>query len=439
MDRRHPPPVQDSPATVPRDDIAADGLPGDSAAEDPPTGQAKPARAPLFDRRTGRIFGALVALALILMLVVGLLLAERAVDRVLNPPEPTPEPTPDIAPLGPGYVQGAPSVDVALIRRVLLAYNSPAVDEAQAFYDLGVARGIDPAYCLAFFIVESGAGSRGVARTTYSIGNIRALTGHTTVLGTIGEDRAGEDLCEILQQQGVETHGLVVDPDRPTTLKTRIVAHHQQIVRFDRERVEPASPASVQRLLENFSNQLSNVSAVIFEDYGKGVLSQGMLNTMQKRARGKITAADPTARHLLKFTGLTAITPNRSEAFAAAGIANSEPHEDVLRDESLMTVGRKLLAKWKPANLLITLGEHGMCLFRHGKKPHHIPTTAQEVFDVSGAGDTAIAALVLALAAGANPVEAAEISNHAAGIVVGKVGTATCSPDELRASFARNR
>ena len=141
----------------------------------------------------------------------------------------------------------------------------------------------------------------------------------------------------------------------------------------------------------------------------------------------------------MKFTGLSAITPNRSEAFAAAGIASTEPFDDVLRDEPLLRVGRKLLASWKPKNLLVTLGEHGMCLFRQGKKPHHIPTVAQEVFDVSGAGDTAIATLVLALAAGANPVEAAEISNHAAGVVVGKIGTATCSPEELQASFARNR
>ena len=103
------------------------------------------------------------------------------------------------------------------------------------------------------------------------------------------------------------------------------------------------------------------------------------------------------------------------------------------------TVGDILLKKWKTENLLITLGEHGMCLFRPGKKPHHTPTVAQEVFDVSGAGDTVIATLALALAAGADPVEAAEISNHAAGVVVGKVGTATCSPEELVASFARNR
>jgi D-beta-D-heptose 7-phosphate kinase/D-beta-D-heptose 1-phosphate adenosyltransferase len=116
----------------------------------------------------------------------------------------------------------------------------------------------------------------------------------------------------------------------------------------------------------------------------------------------------------------------------------TEPLDDVLRDEPLLRVGRTLLQHWRPKNLLVTLGEHGMCLFRRGEKPHHIPTVAQEVFDVSGAGDTVIATLTLALAAGANAVEAAEISNHAAGVVVGKLGTATCSTEELAASFTRN-
>jgi rfaE bifunctional protein kinase chain/domain len=267
--------------------------------------------------------------------------------------------------------------------------------------------------------------------------NLRALGGHATMLGVVGEDAAGRELCDILNDQGVETHGLLVDPNRPTTLKTRIVAHHQQVVRFDRERTEPLPAALNGRLLENFSAQLDHVSAVIFEDYGKGVLTQSLFDTMNRRARGKITAADPTARHPLKSRHLTAITPNRAEAFAAAGITNTEPLDDVFHDEPLMKVGKKLLAIWKPANLLVTLGEHGMCLFRHGKKPHHIPTVAQEVFDVSGAGDTAIATLVLALAAGADAVQAALISNHAAGVVVGKVGTATCSPEELLASFSR--
>jgi rfaE bifunctional protein kinase chain/domain len=268
--------------------------------------------------------------------------------------------------------------------------------------------------------------------------NLRALGSSATMLGVLGDDAAGRELDNILRDQGIETHGLLVDPNRPTTLKTRIVAHHQQIVRFDRERTEPLPAAMNGRLLENFAEQLEHVSAVIFEDYGKGVLTQSLFDTMNRRTRGKITAADPNARHLLKFHGLTAITPNRAEAFAAAGVASTDPLDDVLQDGSLMQVGQKLLAKWKPKNLLITLGEHGMCLFRQGKRPHHIPTVAQEVFDVSGAGDTAIATLTLALAAGADAVEAASISNHAAGVVVGKIGTATCSPEELLASFARS-
>jgi D-beta-D-heptose 7-phosphate kinase/D-beta-D-heptose 1-phosphate adenosyltransferase len=200
-------------------------------------------------------------------------------------------------------------------------------------------------------------------------------------------------------------------------------------------------PQIERKALDYFELRLNDVSAVVFEDYAKGLLSQKLLNTMQRlalRAR-KVTAADPNPRRLLRYSGLTAVTPNRAEAFAAAGLPYVEPVDEVLRDETLLRVGQTLLRTWRPRNLLITLGEHGMCLFRPGKKPHHIPTVAQEVFDVSGAGDTVIATLVLALAAGADPVEAAEISNHAAGVVVGKVGTATCSPDELVASFARNR
>jgi D-glycero-beta-D-manno-heptose-7-phosphate kinase len=271
--------------------------------------------------------------------------------------------------------------------------------------------------------------------------NLRALESSVGILGVTGDDDAGTELRGILDQQGVDTKGLIADPNRPTTVKTRIVAHHQQMVRFDREKCLDLSPALERKVMEYFESCLKNVSAVIFEDYAKGVLSQKLLNILQRRARHarKITAADPNSRQRLRYAGLTAVTPNRAEAFAAAGLPYVEPSDEVLRDETLLRVGQKLLRTWKPRNLLITLGEHGMCLFRPGKKPHHIPTVAQEVFDVSGAGDTVIATLVLALAAGADPIEAAEISNHAAGIVVGKVGTATCSADELVESFTRKR
>ncbi|MFN8517648.1 MAG: glucosaminidase domain-containing protein [Thermomicrobiales bacterium] len=172
MDRRHAPPVDESQTEFDTDEMEADGLPGRL-----PLRRSGPEHAPLFDRRTARIVGALAGVAFLLVIVIGVLVAERAVQQLIYPPTVTPIPTPDIAPLGPGYLQGPPSVDVPLIRRVLLSYNSPAADEAQAFYDYGVARGIDPAWCLAFFIMESAAGTQGVARTTYSIGNIRALPG----------------------------------------------------------------------------------------------------------------------------------------------------------------------------------------------------------------------------------------------------------------------
>jgi D-beta-D-heptose 7-phosphate kinase/D-beta-D-heptose 1-phosphate adenosyltransferase len=222
-------------------------------------------------------------------------------------------------------------------------------------------------------------------------------------------------------------------------LKTRIVAQHQQVVRCDREHNGPLPVAVADRLAKEYARRLAGAAAVIFEDYAKGVLDQRRLDQLTRLARQHrlITTADPNPRHLLHYRRLTAITPNRYEAFTAAGVPASDPVEPVLQDRALRRVGQILLRKWQVENLLVTLGEQGMCLFRRGAPPHHIPTVAQEVYDVSGAGDTAIATLTLALAAGASAQEAAAIANHAAGVVVGKIGTATCSPAELRASFAR--
>jgi D-beta-D-heptose 7-phosphate kinase/D-beta-D-heptose 1-phosphate adenosyltransferase len=269
--------------------------------------------------------------------------------------------------------------------------------------------------------------------------NLRALGGRVSLLGVTGADVAGDQLRALLRDQGIETDALLTDPGRPTTLKSRLVAHHQQVVRFDRESTAqlPASLAS--DALAVYRELLPRVDAVIFEDYSKGFIDQAMLSKMQQMAgrRRVITTADPNSRHPLRFARLTAVTPNRAEAFACAGLPYREPVDDVMQDQPLMEAGARLMAKWQTRYLLVTLGEHGMCLFRNGKKPHHIPTVAQEVFDVSGAGDTVIATLTLALAGSADPVVAADLSNHAAGVVVGKVGTATCSPEELMASFGR--
>jgi rfaE bifunctional protein kinase chain/domain len=182
---------------------------------------------------------------------------------------------------------------------------------------------------------------------------------------------------------------------------------------------------------------LPRAAAMIVGDYGKGVVTQPLLNELRQscRERGVWLSLDPKPVHNLNLAGLSLITPNRKEAFELAKLDDDTHADNPLDDPKLMLVAERLLREIRPAVLLITLGELGMLLCQRGQKPFHIPTVAQEIFDVSGAGDTVIATFTLAIAAGASPLEAAIISNHAAGIVVGKVGTATTSPEELLASF----
>jgi len=193
----------------------------------------------------------------------------------------------------------------------------------------------------------------------------------------------------------------------------------------------------LQVAIERASGLLPHVDAILFEDYGKGFLQQEFVDAILQRAGDKVITCDPHPQRPLAWHGLDVIKPNRTEAFAAASIPWTSPAHSPLQDEALLAVGKKLLQRWDAKALLITLGEQGMMLFQRGKKPYHTPTRAQEIYDVSGAGDTTIALYTLGLVAGAAPEEAAELANHAAGIVVGKLGTATCSPDELTESFEK--
>jgi D-beta-D-heptose 7-phosphate kinase/D-beta-D-heptose 1-phosphate adenosyltransferase len=183
--------------------------------------------------------------------------------------------------------------------------------------------------------------------------------------------------------------------------------------------------------------QIPKTAAVIIGDYGKGVVTQPLLDGLKKicRRRGVWLSFDPKPVHQLNLSGLSLLTPNRKEAFELARVEDETRNSNPLADKSLMRAANHLLEELRPAVLLITLGELGMLLCQRRQQPFHIPTVAQEVFDVSGAGDTVIATFTLAIAAGASPIEAAILSNHAAGIVVGKIGTATVSPEELLASF----
>ena len=268
--------------------------------------------------------------------------------------------------------------------------------------------------------------------------NLTALNVPTEIFGAIGHDDAARRLEKLLAKQKIGCAGLVANPARHTSVKTRIVAHKQQVVRIDRETRDGLDAKLTARLLAALKTQLTRAAAVIVGDYGKGVVTQPLLNEIKAlcRARGIWLSFDPKPVHHLNLSGLSLITPNRKEAFELANLLDETRHANPLADKNLMLVADRLLNELRPATLLITLGEQGMLLCQRGQRPFHIPTVAQEVFDVSGAGDTVIATFTLAIAAGASPLEAAMLSNHAAGIVVGKFGTAVTTPEELLKSFS---
>ncbi len=269
--------------------------------------------------------------------------------------------------------------------------------------------------------------------------NLTALNVPTELFGAIGHDHAAEQLKKLLAEQKIGCAGLVTNSARHTSVKTRIVAHKQQVVRIDRETRDGLDAKLTAKLLAVVKAQLPKTDAVIVGDYGKGVVTQPLLNEIKSlcRARGVWLSLDPKPVHDLNLSGLSLITPNRKETFELANLPDETRHANPLADKNLMLAAQRLLIELHPAVLLITLGELGMLLCQRGQKPFHIPTVAQEVFDVSGAGDTVIATFTLAIAAGASPLEAAILSNHAAGIVVGKIGTATTTPEELLASFSK--
>jgi rfaE bifunctional protein kinase chain/domain len=267
--------------------------------------------------------------------------------------------------------------------------------------------------------------------------NLTALNVPTEIFGAIGNDDAGRTLQKLLAEQKIVCSGLVKNSARHTSVKTRIVAGKQQVVRIDRETRDGLDPKLTGHLLAELKSKLPKTAAIIVGDYGKGVVTQPLLNEIKSlcRARGVWLSFDPKPVHHLNLSGLSLITPNRKEAFELADLPDDTRQPNPFADKNLMLVAERLLNELRPAVLLITLGELGMLLCQRGQKPFHIPTVAQEVFDVSGAGDTVIATFTLAIAAGASPLEAAILANHAAGIVVGKIGTATTSPDELLKSF----
>jgi D-beta-D-heptose 7-phosphate kinase/D-beta-D-heptose 1-phosphate adenosyltransferase len=268
--------------------------------------------------------------------------------------------------------------------------------------------------------------------------NVREFGAVVRVAGVAGADPQGGRLLDLLAAAGIDTAAVLHDPSFSTTVKTRIIARHQQVTRVDRERRAALNAAQTEFILARIEQAIGLVDAVIVADYGKGFLTQPVADRIGRkvRAAGKILAVDPHPHTSLVWPDATIIKPNRREAFLEAGVAPSAPVDPPLEDQPLLEAARRLLARWRPESLLITLGAQGMLLLECGAPPRHLPAHAKDVFDVSGAGDTAISVLALALAAGATPGEAAELANRASAIVVGKLGTATVTAAELAASVA---
>lgn len=263
-------------------------------------------------------------------------------------------------------------------------------------------------------------GASNVAANTCSLG------GQVYLAGVVGDDARGQTLQALLRKKGVHCDGIVADSSRPTTQKTRVIAHHQQVVRIDRELVKPIADSVLAKISAYILRMLPRVDALIIEDYGKGVIVPGLVREAVRIAKKhkKVITVDPKETHFSWYRGVTTLTPNHHEAGAAVGFK--------IKDEAtLEKAGRLMLKKLRSNSFIITRGEHGMTIFQEKKKSVTIPTLAQEVFDVSGAGDTVISALTLGLAGGGGILESAYIANCAAGIVVGKVGVAVTDQEEL--------
>ena len=277
-------------------------------------------------------------------------------------------------------------------------------------------------------VTEHPGGAANVAR------NLAEFTTHVSLLGQVGQDESGQSLRKLLESKGIGTEYLVAMDQKPTATKTRVVAGHQQVVRFDAEKTDMLDGEDEQLVLEALERASSNFDCVIVEDYAKGLLTPAIISRLKEMVEQKVRVmVDPNPRHQADWSGLTAVKPNLFEACQATGMQvqlrrDSNPAEH----SGLRELTRRLMEKWSPQHLLLTIGEHGMIYADQAGKLVNLPAQAREVYDVSGAGDTAIAVFGLLLGAGIDGEKAAYWANQAASLVVGKLGTATVSLEELR-------
>ena len=263
------------------------------------------------------------------------------------------------------------------------------------------------------------------------INNLVAMGAKVFAIGTAGTGKAGQMIFEKLKDLGIETDGIISEPQRPTTRKTRVIASNQQVLRIDREIKKNINNSTLEKLVKKIEDKIFDADLLILSDYDKGLITKELVQqTVNLAKKYKVlTLADPKSLDFSKYEQVSILTPNRKEASLAANV-------DIKSRKDLFAAGQKIMEKVKLARLLITCGKDGMVLFEKGKDPYTIESQARQVFDVSGAGDTVISLLGLGLAIGATFKQSAMVANAAAGIVVGKVGTATASIDELKQALS---
>jgi len=259
--------------------------------------------------------------------------------------------------------------------------------------------------------------------------NIKSLGGEPLLLGIIGNDNSGKQLLNIVKESNFPLHGIITDDTRPTTVKTRVIAHNQHVVRIDRENKSDISHTIQVKIIDVLQNEISEIDGIIIEDYNKGVIVKDLIHKLIDIALkyNKIITVDPKFNNFFEYKSVTVFKPNRKETEEVMGIRLRE-------EEDVINAGKTLLQKLQAKNVLLTRGEQGMSLFESNGNISHVPTKALNVADVSGAGDTVIATLTMSLTSGASIKEAASLANFAGGVVCGYVGIVPIDPNELRQS-----
>ena len=311
------------------------------------------------------------------------------------------------------YLQRFPQASLLVIGDLILDH-----------YVMGRVSRISPEAPVPVVHVESETLRLGGAANVFN--NILALGGKADLCGVIGADESGRLLLKELGKSRSGRGGVIIDHDRPTTRKSRVIAHNQQIVRYDMEGRQELKGTLQKRLLRYVESRIRELSCIVVSDYAKGVVSAALMTELTRMAalRKLPIIVDPKVEHFSYYKGVTVMTPNHLEATQAAGLHGDD-------DQTINQAGALIRQRLGCQSVLITRGEKGMSLYEGEGTSWHLPTQARQVYDVTGAGDTVIGTLALALATGASMREAATLANHAAGIVVGMVGTATVSPKQL--------